>query len=93
MTTAGSYTVLKLTDAEDMAGGFGLSEMGEVRFPTDALDAEGTGLSHQRLRAGARQPFGHRHDEAEEVAATFERLLDGLRRAPAGRVSRSTSPG
>lgn len=65
--TPASYTLLKLTDAEDMAGGFGLSEMGEARFPTEALEAEDTGLSHQRLRAGARQPFAHRHDDAEEV--------------------------
>ncbi len=66
-TTASPYTKLQLTDAEDIAAGFGLGEMGEMRFVTEQLAAESTGLSHQKLRAGARQPFGHRHDNAEEV--------------------------
>jgi mannose-6-phosphate isomerase-like protein (cupin superfamily) len=38
-----------------------------VRFPSDDLDAEHTGLSHQRLRPGKRQMFAHRHRHAEEV--------------------------
>ena len=62
-----SHTVLKLTDAEDAAAKQGLSHVGEVRFVNGALETEQTGLSHHRLRAGARQPFGHRHDRAEEV--------------------------
>jgi mannose-6-phosphate isomerase-like protein (cupin superfamily) len=66
-TTVSPYTKLKLTEAEDIAAGFGLGEMGEMRFVTEQLAAEDTGLSHQKLRAGARQPFGHRHDSAEEV--------------------------
>lgn len=66
-TTASPYTKLKLSEAEDIAAGFGLGEMGEMRFVTEQLAAEDTGLSHQKLRAGARQPFGHRHDSAEEV--------------------------
>ncbi len=66
-TQATPYTKLKLTDAEDMAPGFGLAEVGEARFPTEALDAQDTGLAHQKLRPGVRQPFGHRHENAEEV--------------------------
>ena len=66
-TTVNPYTKLKLSEAEDIAAGFGLGEMGEMRFVTEQLAGEDTGLSHQKLRAGARQPFGHRHDSAEEV--------------------------
>jgi len=61
------HTILKLTDAEDAAAKGGFSQVGEVRFVNGALETEQTGLSHHRLRAGARQRFGHRHDRAEEV--------------------------
>ena len=44
-----------------------MSEQGEARFATRPLDAHATGLSHQRLRPGVRQAFGHRHHHAEEV--------------------------
>lgn len=65
--TSSSHTILKLTDAEDAAAKQGFSEIGEVRFVNGELDTEHTGLSHHRLRAGVRQPFGHRHERAEEV--------------------------
>jgi quinol monooxygenase YgiN/mannose-6-phosphate isomerase-like protein (cupin superfamily) len=61
------YTIEKLTDTEDMAPKFGLGEIGEARFPTEDLAAQQTGIGHHRLRPGRRQPFGHRHDRAEEV--------------------------
>ena len=66
MTTA-TYTIHKLTDSEDMAPKHGLDEHAEARFVTGDLAAEQTGVSHQRLKPGKRQPFAHRHDEAEEV--------------------------
>ncbi len=62
-----AYTVKNLDDVKDMAPGHGLSEMGEARFCREDLDAENTGLSHQRLSPGKRQSFGHRHDQAEEI--------------------------
>ncbi len=62
-----SYTIKNLETVEDMAKRHGLSEMGESRFATGALEATQTGFSHQRLRPGKRQQFGHRHAEAEEV--------------------------
>ena len=65
MTTP--YTLKKLTDVEDSAPKFGLAEMGEARFCRGDLDAEDTGLSLHRIRAGRRQPFAHKHDVAEEV--------------------------
>jgi mannose-6-phosphate isomerase-like protein (cupin superfamily) len=65
MTTP--YTLKKLTDVEDSAPKFGLGEMGETRFARDDLEAKDTGVSFHRLNAGQRQPFAHKHDEAEEV--------------------------
>jgi quercetin dioxygenase-like cupin family protein len=61
------FTHTKLTDVKDSAPEFGMEEVQEARFAKDALDAERTGLSHLRLKPGQRTPFGHKHDEAEEV--------------------------
>jgi quinol monooxygenase YgiN/mannose-6-phosphate isomerase-like protein (cupin superfamily) len=61
------YTHVNLEEVEDMARRFGLSEHGEARFATRPLEAARTGISHQRLRPGARQQFGHRHQHSEEV--------------------------
>jgi mannose-6-phosphate isomerase-like protein (cupin superfamily) len=64
---AGPYTRIHLTDVKDSALEFGLADNQEARFCKDDLEAEDTGLSHHRLKPGKRQPFGHRHDKAEEV--------------------------
>jgi mannose-6-phosphate isomerase-like protein (cupin superfamily) len=61
------FTHTKLTDVKDSAPEFGMEDVQEARFAKDALDAERTGLSHLRLKPGRRTPFGHKHDEAEEV--------------------------
>jgi quinol monooxygenase YgiN/mannose-6-phosphate isomerase-like protein (cupin superfamily) len=61
------YTHLNLEEVEDMAPKFGLGDMGESRFAGRYLGAQRTGISHQRLRSGVRQGFGHRHSHAEEV--------------------------
>ena len=90
------YTLVNLEDVEDMAKRFGLGEQGEARFANRALGAVRTGVSHQRLRPGVRQAFGHRHQHAEEVFVilagsgrvriddeiTDVRPLDALRIAP-----------
>jgi mannose-6-phosphate isomerase-like protein (cupin superfamily) len=62
-----AHTVKNLEDVQDIAAGHGLGEMGEVRFCREDLEAENTGLSHQRLNPGKRQSFGHRHNQAEEI--------------------------
>lgn len=62
-----SYTRKRLTDVKDSAVEFGMSETHEARFARNDLDAEDTGVSHYRLKPGKRQPFGHRHEQAEEV--------------------------
>lgn len=64
---ASSHTQIKLTEVKDSAPEFGLEDIHEARFAQSALEAEQTGLSHYRLKPGKRQPFGHRHDKAEEI--------------------------
>lgn len=61
------YTIKQLTEVEDQAAGFGIGDRQEARFAKGALDAEDTGVSHHRVKAGRRQAFAHRHDKAEEV--------------------------
>ncbi len=61
------YTHKRLTDVKDSAPEFGLAPDQEARFAKDELGATSTGVSHHRLKPGKRQPFGHRHEEAEEV--------------------------
>jgi quinol monooxygenase YgiN/mannose-6-phosphate isomerase-like protein (cupin superfamily) len=61
------YALVNLEDVEDMAKRFGFGEQGEARFANRPLGAVRTGVSHQRLRPGVRQAFGHRHQHAEEV--------------------------
>jgi mannose-6-phosphate isomerase-like protein (cupin superfamily) len=61
------YTHKNLGEVKDSAPEFGFGELGEVRFAKDDLDAERTGITHMRLNPGQRMPFGHRHNEAEEI--------------------------
>ncbi|MDX6639286.1 MAG: hypothetical protein QOF12_297 [Solirubrobacteraceae bacterium] len=61
------FTHVKLTDVRDSGPDLGLPEDIEVRFAKDDIDGERTGLSHHRLKPHSRQPFGHRHEQAEEV--------------------------
>src|SRR5664279_2579677 len=64
---ATSYTHKKLTEVKDSEPEFGLEADGEARFAKDDLDGADTGVSHHRVKPGKRQPFGHRHEEAEEI--------------------------
>ncbi|HEY2717041.1 MAG TPA: hypothetical protein VGI73_12550 [Solirubrobacterales bacterium] len=64
---ADSYTHTRLTDVKDSAAEFGFGEVAEARFAKDELDAERTGISHLKLKPGKRMPFGHKHEEAEEI--------------------------
>jgi mannose-6-phosphate isomerase-like protein (cupin superfamily) len=61
------YTHMNLTEVKDAAPGFGFGEMGEIRFAKDDLDAARTGITHLKLNPGTRMPFGHVHEEAEEI--------------------------
>jgi mannose-6-phosphate isomerase-like protein (cupin superfamily) len=62
-----SYTLKNLRETADSAPKFGLGDMGEAHFAREELDAESTGLAYHVLRPGKRQPFGHRHKQAEEI--------------------------
>jgi len=90
------YTLKKLTDVEDSAPKFGFAEIQEARFAKNDLDTEDTGVSLHCLKAGKRQAFGHKHDDAEEVYVVLAgsgrvklddeivdvRALDAIRVAP-----------
>jgi mannose-6-phosphate isomerase-like protein (cupin superfamily) len=57
------YTQLNLKDVENQAEKFGFPGM-ETRFPHKEL---GAAVSYERYEPGVRLPFGHKHEEAEEV--------------------------
>jgi mannose-6-phosphate isomerase-like protein (cupin superfamily) len=61
------YTVKRLTDVDDSAPRFGFGDVQEARFANHDLEAERTGVSHYRLKASQRQPFAHKHEQAEEI--------------------------
>jgi uncharacterized cupin superfamily protein len=63
----GGYGHRNLNDVEDAAAKHGFGHIGEARFANSELGTEQTGISFHRLKPGARQAFGHRHEEAEEV--------------------------
>lgn len=62
-----SYTHKNLREAEDLAAKHGFGETQEARFPMSDLDAEATGFGLITVKPGQRQPFAHRHNQAEEI--------------------------
>jgi mannose-6-phosphate isomerase-like protein (cupin superfamily) len=63
-----AYTHRNLqSDVEDSAQKFGMGDVLEAHFARNDLEATQFGLSLQRLKPGARMPFGHRHAQQEEV--------------------------
>jgi mannose-6-phosphate isomerase-like protein (cupin superfamily) len=62
-----SYSIKNLTDVKDSAADFGIGEIGQARFAGESVDAEDTGFAYLALNPGKRQPFGHKHENAEEV--------------------------
>jgi mannose-6-phosphate isomerase-like protein (cupin superfamily) len=61
------FTHKKLDEVKDSAAEHGHGDRMEARFAQGDLEAEETGFSFHRLKPNKRQPFGHRHEEAEEV--------------------------
>jgi quercetin dioxygenase-like cupin family protein len=61
------FTHINLNDVEDAAVANGFGHRWEARVAREPLQAQQTGLTLFRLRAGRRSPFCHRHDAAEEV--------------------------
>ena len=61
------YTLKNLREVEDMAPQFGLAPNIEARFAGKALGLERTGLTVFNIKPNHRVPFGHRHEDQEEV--------------------------
>ena len=61
------YTHKSLKDVEDMAPQFGMPPEMQARFAREPMGLNRTGLSYFRLAPGFRIPFGHRHEDQEEV--------------------------
>ena len=61
------YTIRNLREVEDQAPKFGMSPNLEMRMARVPLEMENAGLSYQRLAPNYRLPFGHRHNNQEEV--------------------------
>jgi mannose-6-phosphate isomerase-like protein (cupin superfamily) len=61
------FTHKKLDEVKDSAADFGHGDAMEARFAKGDLETEETGFSFHRLKPGKRQPFGHKHEDAEEV--------------------------
>lgn len=90
------YAITNLRDVEDSAAKFGYGDRQESRFPSTDLGTESTGLAYHVVKPGQRQPFGHRHHQAEEVHVVISgsgtlklgdethpvRALDAIRVAP-----------
>ena len=62
-----AYAIENLRELEDLAKKFGLAPAMETHFAREALGCEHSGVSLQRLAPNARQPFGHKHGEEEEL--------------------------
>ena len=63
-----SYTHINLkNDVEDMAPKYGMGEGLESRFARRSLELEKSGLSYFRAGPDYRLPFGHHHEDQEEV--------------------------
>jgi mannose-6-phosphate isomerase-like protein (cupin superfamily) len=61
------YKITNLREPKDVAAEAGLSESLEARFAHEEIGAEDVGFSYQVIKAGKRQPFAHKHGEAEEI--------------------------
>ena len=63
-----SYTKLNLVeDVENSAEKFGMGDVLDAHFARKDLETTKLGLSLQRLKPNQRMPFGHRHEQQEEV--------------------------
>lgn len=82
------FTIKNLREITDLAAKFGYGEMQEARFANEDLELTDTGVSLQLVRAGKRQAFAHRHENAEEVYV----VLSGHGRVKLGDEVRDVGP-
>jgi mannose-6-phosphate isomerase-like protein (cupin superfamily) len=67
------YTIKNLKqDVDNAAEQFGLAPDIEARFAREPLESQKFGLSYQRLAPNARFPYGHHHNQQEEVYVVVE---------------------
>ena len=62
-----NYTHLNLKEIEDQAPKFDMSPDMEFRSARVPLELENSGMSYLRVAPNFRVPFGHHHNEQEEV--------------------------
>jgi len=62
-----SYTKANLREVENQAPKFDMPDEMDARFARGAVDGKTLGLSLMRLAPGFRIPFGHKHENQEEV--------------------------
>jgi mannose-6-phosphate isomerase-like protein (cupin superfamily) len=74
------YTIQNLKQVEDQAPKFGMSPQMEMRMARVPLEMQNGGLSYQRLAPNFRLPFGHNHNNQEEVYV----VVSGALRAKVG---------
>ena len=64
----GTYTKANLRrDVDNAAPKFGMPSEMQARFARRAIEGETLGLSLMKLEPGFRIPFGHKHENQEEV--------------------------
>jgi mannose-6-phosphate isomerase-like protein (cupin superfamily) len=61
------YTIRNLREIDDAAPRFGFDEVLEARFGRHALECEQVAVSLERVKPNRRGPFGHRHEQQEEI--------------------------
>jgi mannose-6-phosphate isomerase-like protein (cupin superfamily) len=61
------YTKTNLRDVENMAPKFGMPDEMKARFARGEIEGKTLGLSLFTLEPGFRIPFGHKHENQEEV--------------------------
>ena len=66
------YTIVNLGDVENVAPKFQMPEGMDVRFPRRALGCTAGGVGVEKLPAGLRTPFGHKHSQQEEIYVIAE---------------------
>jgi mannose-6-phosphate isomerase-like protein (cupin superfamily) len=80
-----AYTHINLKDdVEDQAPKFGMSPNLEMRMARVPLELENSGLSYLRIAPHFRMPFGHAHNQQEEVYV----LVEGSARIKVGDETR-----
>src|SRR5918997_987249 len=78
--TMAGYTIINLKEVEDQAPKFGHSPNLEARFARGPLELENSGISYFRIASNFRIPFGHKHQQQEEIYV----LIGGSARAKLG---------